>query len=214
MTETLSHLEVEVKFHLSRPSDMRQRLDAIGATVQDKVFETNVRFEDQDCSLIKKSQLLRLRQDKTCRLTFKCPSRENDSECKIYQELEVGVSDLETMTAILNALGYQGVQVYEKWRQTFKWGNVVICMDTMPYGDFLEIEGPQTSIQAAAKALDLSWGKRILGNYLAIFEILRKRNHLPFNDVTFDNFKQYPIDIKTYLPLFEAEHEKHQHLLF
>ncbi len=210
MMEKLNHLEVEVKFHLSHPSAMRQRLDAIGAVAQDKVFESNIRFEDQDYALLKKNQLLRLRQDKTCRLTFKCPSRENDGECKIYQELEVEVSDSETMTALLNALGYQGVQVYEKWRQTFKWGNVVICMDTMPYGNFLEIEGPQTSIQAAAKALDLSWDKRILGNYLAIFEILRKGSHLPFNDLTFDNFKQYPIDITTYLPLFEADNEKHQ----
>jgi adenylate cyclase, class 2 len=197
-------LEVEVKFHLTDPLLIRQRLDAIEAVAQPKHFETNVRFEDQKGSLIKGNQLLRLRQDSACRLTYKCAPQVNDSQCKVYQELEVTVSDFKTMTAVLNALGYQGVQVYEKWRQTFCWDNVLICMDTLPYGEFMEIEGPQPSIQKAAKALGLQWDKRILGNYLAIFETLRKGNHLPFNDVTFDNFKHHAVDMAPYLPLFEA----------
>lgn len=198
------HLEVEVKFYIPDPDKILRRLDDIGAVSQPKLFETNVRFEDRDCSLIKGNQLLRLRQDESCRLTYKCAPDKNTSECKVYQEFEVAVSDFETMTSILNALGYQGIQVYEKWRQTFSWRNVLVCMDTMPYGDFLEIEGPETDIKKTADTLDLKWEKRILSNYLAIFGTLRKDTHLPFNDVTFDNFKQHPVDIIPYLSRFEA----------
>lgn len=208
MNPKFHNLEVEVKFHLVEPAQIRQRLDDIRAVARPKVFETNVRFEDQDCSLIKNNQLLRLRQDDTCRLTFKCPPGQNSGECKVFQELEVGVSDFKTMTVMLNALGYQGVQVYEKWRQTFCWKDVLICMDTMPYGEFLEIEGPQKGIKETAMALGLPWHKRILDNYLSIFETLRKGDHLPFRDVTFDNFKQHPVDIAPYLPNFEAGDRK------
>lgn len=199
-----SQLEIEVKFHMDNPAMIRRRLQALGAKAGEKVLETNVRFENQDGTLIKTNRLLRLRQDNTCRLTYKCPPGEKSAECKVYQELEVEVSDFKTMTALLNALGYQGVQIYEKWRQVFTWDEVVICMDTMPYGRFIEIEGDEKRIKAAAKCLELPWNKRILENYLAIFEMLRQDLKLPFSDVTFDNFKQHPVDMTPYLANLEA----------
>jgi adenylate cyclase class 2 len=204
MTKTNHNLEIEVKFYVPVPSQIQQRLDDLGAVAAPKVFETNLRFEDCNNSLIKSNQLLRLRQDNRCRLTYKCAPCQNHSECKVYQELEVDVGDMETMTAILKALGFRMVQVYEKWRQTYSWRNVLICMDTMPYGEFMEIEGPEKNIKEAVDALDLQWNKRILGNYLAIFETLRKQVHLPFYDLTFGNFKKYPVDISPYLPILEA----------
>ena len=207
MTQTEHNLEIEIKFHLSDPARTFKRLNQIGAKAQPKVFETNVRFEDEACSLKSGNRLLRLRQDNRCRLAYKSAPKKQGTQCKVYQELEVDVSDFETMSAILNALGYQGVQIYEKWRQTHAWQDVSICMDTMPYGDFLEIEGPEQGIRRAAHALNMQWEKRILTNYLAIFETLRKNNGLPFKDVTFDNFKQYAIDITAYLPQFEADPE-------
>lgn len=204
MHKNTHNLEIEVKFHLCDPAQTRKHLDAIGALAQPRVFESNVRFENHTGALKKSNRLLRLRQDDGCHLTYKCPPKNQNDQCKIYRELEVDVSDFETMTAILAELGFHGVQVYEKWRQTYSWGNVLICIDTMPYGDFLEIEGPEAGIKAAAEALGLPWKKRILSNYLAMFEKLRTDNQLPFSDVTFGNFRQYPVDITPYLPIFEA----------
>lgn len=204
MTPPGQHLEVEVKFHLPHPSQTLKHLDQMGARARPKVFETNIRYEDDDNSLKRNNCLLRLRNDDQCRLTYKSPPKKQDTQCKVYQELEVEVSDFETMAAILDALGYQGVQIYEKERQTFSFQDILICMDTMPYGNFLEIEGPEQGIRRTAHTLCLQWEKRILTNYLGIFETLRQKYQLPFGDVTFDNFKKHPVDITPCLPLFEA----------
>ena len=53
--------------------------------------------------------------------------------------------------------------------------------------------------------LGLQWDKRILLNYLEIFDILKKKLNLDFSDVTFDNFKNTRLDPTAYLSLMEAD---------
>jgi UDP-N-acetylmuramate-alanine ligase len=74
----------------------------------------------------------------------------------------------------------------------------------MPFGTFLEIEGHKESIKDAARQLGLAWKDRILSNYLAIFETLRNRYKLPFNNVTFADFAQHPVDIAALLSTLQA----------
>lgn len=204
MKKRLNNLEVEVKFHIDRPEIIQRRLAELDETAPPNVFESNLRFEDNDHTLKTRGQLLRLRRDNACRLTFKSRPGQTNSQFKVFKELEVTVSDFDTMRGILDGLGYHTAQVYEKWRQTFHWKDVELCLDTMPYGTFLEIEGPQESIPPAADHLGLAWEKRILKNYLAMFEALRDRENLPFHDVTFSNFENHSVDITPLLKTFEA----------
>jgi adenylate cyclase class 2 len=74
----------------------------------------------------------------------------------------------------------------------------------MPYGVFLEIEGEKSGIRNMANQLALKWKERIVLNYLEIFEIIRRKEDLPFNDVTFHNFERTRVDIETYLPVLYA----------
>ena len=207
MANSPDNLEIEVKFHLRDAIDMQRRLRDLGATPGPNVFETNSRFDDVDSSLKKKGQLLRLRKDQACRLTFKSKPANADQDVKVYQELEVEVGDFDKMAALLEGLGFHETQIYEKRRRTFTLQATEICIDTMPYGSFIEIEGAKAQIIAVSKQLELAWGKRILENYLAIFEILRKDRQLPFTDVTFDNFAKHPVNIDPYLPILEAGRE-------
>jgi adenylate cyclase class 2 len=69
----------------------------------------------------------------------------------------------------------------------------------MPYGDFLEIEGQKEEIIKYSSLLGLDWEKRILLNYIELFDILKKSLGLPFSDVTFENFKNIRIDFSGYL---------------
>ena len=108
------------------------------------------------------------------------------------------------MNAILESLGFHCEQVYEKWRETLVIKNTQFCLDAMPYGNFLEIEGTKKDIKQYAQDLGLQWGKRILANYLEIFEILRKKFDLKFTDVTFHNFKDIDTQLQNYLHLIEA----------
>ena len=194
------NLEVEVKFFITDVPMLRQRLSDMGASAGPEVFETNIRFEDAGQTLKSSGRLLRLRKDGACRLTYKCPPLRNDPEFKVYRELEVEVSDYEIMAGILRSLGYHPAQIYEKRRRVFQWREMEICLDQMPFGDFLEIEGPGQGIKNAAKRLGMAWGDRILTNYLSIFEMLRVKLELPFNDVTFANFQRHPVNLLPMLP--------------
>ena len=204
MPHSTDNLEIEVKFHLKDETDMQRRLLELGAVQGPKVFESNTRFDDNQAALQNKGCLLRLRRDRTNRLTFKRKPANADREVKVFHEFEVEIGDFDTMAAILDAIGFHPVQIYEKWRQTFSLDGAEICIDTMPYGVFLEIESSKQRIMDIAAELDLSWHKRILANYLSIFEIIRKDARLPFSDVTFDNFASHPTAIETYLPILEV----------
>jgi adenylate cyclase class 2 len=188
----MEHLEIEVKFFIKHPDLIRSKLKNLGAKSNGCVFETNIRFEDKENSLIAKNALLRLRKDNCNRLTYKCEPDEKDSNYKIYRELEVEVSDFSITQEILEALGYHPEQIYEKWRETFVISDTTLCLDQMPFGHFMEIEGPKNKIHHLSEELGFYWDQRILHNYLKIFEIIKEMKQLPFSDITFDNFKKYP----------------------
>jgi adenylate cyclase, class 2 len=203
----MENLEIEVKFYLSDMDFIRDRILEIGAVSRGRVFETNLRFDDEDNHLIQKKSLLRLRQDAKTTLTFKSEPAFKDDQFKILKELEVEVSDFTTMKHILESLGFREEQVYEKWRETYILNRTNLCLDTMPYGNFLEIEGQKEDIKKLASQIGLKWKKRILLNYLAIFDIIKQKSNLPFYDVTFSNFINIRFDIAKYLDLFEVNRD-------
>ena len=203
-----NHLEIEVKFHISDIKLLRQRLLALNCVSKGRVFEKNIRLDDKNSSLLKNRSLLRLRQDNTNHLTFKATPGVQDKEFKVMTEHEVVVSDFESALNILISLGFNPVQQYDKWRETFILGSTQLLIDTLPYGSFLEIEGEKPHIHQLAMELGLNWDHRILLNYLAMFEIIKNDLGLAFNDVTFENFEAGPADLSRFLPLFYADQGK------
>jgi adenylate cyclase class 2 len=201
----MEYIETEVKFNLFDVQSLRERIMELGADVKSRVFETNMRFDDVHESLLRNKSLLRLRRDAKNRLTYKSEPAIKDDQFKTFRELEVQVSDFTTMKLILEHLGFHQAQIYEKWRETFIFNDTILCLDTMPFGDFLEIEGKKEYIKAAASKIGLQWEKRITLNYLAIFDIIRQKLNLPFTDITFDNFKKISIDLTKYSHLIEAD---------
>ncbi len=190
----MKSLEIEIKFYIADIDSIREKIRSVGAECQSRGFETNIRFDDETMRLTREKKLLRLRQDSRCRLTVKTPSDDSDTGFKIFRELEVTVSDSETMIAILAELGYFPRQVYEKERETYRFKQTELCLDILPFGDFLEIEGEKDDIRTAAEVLGLNWENRITANYLSLFNVLRKQLNLRFEDVTFENFRNSKID--------------------
>jgi len=205
MTAFTDPVETEVKFHLTDPAAMRTRLTALGARSLGRCHERNIRFEDEGRNLIRRKCLLRLRRDRKTTLTVKLPPADADPAFKQFVELEAEVADFDGMQRILAALGYHPEQKYEKWRETFVLERTTFCLDALPFGDFLEIEGPKDAIRDVAGRLELDWRKRIVLNYLEIFDRLRTRHDLPFRDVTFDNFAASAVQTAAVLPLLEAD---------
>lgn len=202
-TAKTANLEVEVKFFVSDLGVARRRLEADGAElVAPRVYERNVRFDTPDHKLLRRAELLRLRQDTRARLTFKGPAAADaESEAKVREEIELEIADFDRMAAILIRLGYSPVQTYEKYRQTWRWHDVEVVLDELPFGEFLELEGEEASIKVAAAALGLNWSKRILTNYLGLMELCRRSFNLPFSDLTFANFDGITVDMAQLIPL-------------
>ncbi|MFZ1199063.1 MAG: class IV adenylate cyclase [Desulfobacterales bacterium] len=192
-------LEIEVKFYVQDAEVLKRQIVAAGAVGRGRVFETNHCFDDDNARLTKSAALLRLRQDDRARLTLKTPPQCSDPRFKTYREDEVVVSDFDTMTRILEGLGFRRRQVYEKWRETFAMEDALLCIDTLPFGNFIEIEGAGEAIIRLAARLGFDWEQRILTNYLAIFDRIKRRFNLPFDDVTFRNFESVSIDIEPLL---------------
>lgn len=196
-------MEVEVKFMLRDFDPLRRRLADVGAeVVAPRVFERNVRFDTAAETLLARQQLLRLRQDTRVRLTFKGPAAEDTaSEAKVREEIELEVADFDRMSAVLQRLGFLPVQAYEKYRETYQWRGVEIVLDEMPFGRFIELEGPGAELKPVAEALGLDWSRRILANYLALMELCRQSFDLPFSDLTFENFAGLSVDMGDLLPV-------------
>lgn len=201
----MDHLEIEIKFFVSGFESLKSDLQNFGAKcAQPRIFESNVRYDTSDNHLLETGCLLRLRKSRHTTLTFKSLPPTVDNRFKTYHEREVNIDDFDAMDAILKALGFHRRQVYEKWRETWHSGDAIICMDTMPFGHFLEIEGPPDAITATIDRLGLLWHRRIIDNYLGMFERLRMEARLPFSDLTFDNFQHVKVNFDDYRHLFEV----------
>lgn len=202
---TMEHLEIELKFFIGKHTSLSTRLSDRGAVCIDpRHFEHNIRYDTADGRLQKNRCLLRLRRDQHVTLTFKSPPPAADRRFKVHREREVHLDDFDTMDAMLGELGYTNRQVYQKWRENWRLGETVLSIDTLPYGGFLEIEGLPASIMQTVDEIGLDWHRRILASYLEIFAVLRDRASLPFNDVTFDNFRSVDIGFHRYRHLFET----------
>ena len=178
--------EIEVKFLVRDLKVIEERLIALGASRSaERVRETNLRFDTPEGELTRRHQVLRLRQDAGAVMTFKGPAQAGES-VSVRQEIEFEVSDFGAAQRLLEALGYVVSVIYEKYRTTYSLGALEVVLDEMPFGSFLEIEGPDSaSIQRLAEDLRLDWPARSSASYLALFNQLRAARSLSAQNLTF-----------------------------
>ena len=169
--------EIEAKFYVRDLDRINLRLLELQAQlIQPRMLETNIRFDLSDNSLRSEHRVLRLRRDTEARLTYKDPSR-NEQGVLSRREIEFMVEDFDKAKQFLEALGYQPIFYYEKYRTVYGLQTskvlVHVMLDELPYGTFVEIEGETLeSIQAASNTLDLNWNTAIGKSYNALFELL------------------------------------------
>jgi adenylate cyclase class 2 len=169
--------ETEVKYYVNHLMQVEARLQKLNAhLIQPRVFERNLRFDLPDETLQREEKVLRLRQDTQVHLTYKGPSGTSQGVLS-RTEYEVTVDDFDTARAFLEALGYHPVATYEKYRRTYELGELHIMLDELPYGDFVEIEGPdEDTLGQVSAELGLDFSAAIPVNYLVLFERFCKRH--------------------------------------
>ncbi len=182
-------VETEIKLFVPDLAPLPARIAAAGGTLAaPRVREHNIRYDSPDANLSQQGTVLRLRSDSRTRLTYKGVPQTADGVVTRL-EAEVTVDDFEKMDFILRRLGFTPYTIYEKYRTTYQLGEVEIVLDEMPYGSFVEIEGPAPAIHAAMDSLDLNACVSIKTSYLGLFAHMRQALNLPFNDLTFANFE-------------------------
>lgn len=181
--------EIEAKFYLNHPDTLRVKLVSLGAVLKHpRVFEVNLRFDTPDGKMVRNQQVLRLRKDERVHLTYKGPTQPLQNVA-IRDEIELEVNDFPSARNFLEALGFQIVISYEKWRTTYQLGAVEIVLDELPYGNFCELEGPdEKSIETTARSLSLHWDARCTLSYLALFSHFVSKRGLILKNLTFAEF--------------------------
>jgi adenylate cyclase class 2 len=184
------HIETEVKIKVHNLREIEDQLKAAGATLKaGRVYERNIRYDEASGALSSSGRLLRLRQDTRVRLTYKESGETTSTGALSRPELEVEVSDFETMDLMLHKLGYSVALIYEKYRTTYELDECEIVIDELPFGMFMEVEGEPEDIERVLTTLKLAAAQRIPASYSDLFFRLKAEYGLVFRDLTFENFK-------------------------
>lgn len=161
--------EREIKLRFDSAETARAAVCAIGATpLRGRRLQSDAVFDTRDFALATRGEVLRVRVEEGhhC-VTFKSPLPH--PTMKLREELETSVGDGALVITILRRLGYVMAFRYEKYREEFAAGGVVIAVDETPVGTFVEIEGTDDGIMAAAAALGRTPDDFVLESYRALF---------------------------------------------
>ena len=201
--------ETEAKFYVRDLNRIKARLHELNAhLLQERVLETNIRFDLPGARLRAEGRVLRLRRDTSTKFTYKSAST-NEQGVLSREEIEFEVEDFDKAKRFLEALGYQKLVYYEKYRTTYALqpseGFVQIMLDELPYGPFVEIEGETVdAIHAIADQLGLNWNTAIATSYNTLFDRARRTLNLSFQDLSFANFADINLDA-THLGVYAAD---------
>lgn len=160
-------MEIEIKYLDVNHDSLRQSLAGQGAYKVGRWFESNIVFDDAARSLKAAGTLLRLRE-KSGRVVLTLKRTVGDTasaNAKICDETETDVADAKNMAAILAGLGFTPALRYEKVREKWSLLGCEVCLDTLPFGDFVEVEGTEDDIDACSRALGLARGNASTATY-------------------------------------------------
>lgn len=193
--------EIEVKFLLDDPQELKRQLEQFGAAKKSERYEWNTRLESTTNPLLGQGKMLRIRRaerngDTDFIVTVKVdPTDNNETSYRVRREIEFKAqSDEATLLALFNELGYQSDWHYEKRREVFIWEDVEIDLDEMPFGWFVEFEGPREGLEKLIQKLEWGSKPRVLASYQEIFRHVQAALDLPDIDLTFDNFQDIVVD--------------------
>ncbi len=181
------HIETELKFPVDSFEAVTRILRQATGDNTPWYFEKNIVLDDEQGTLKKRDSLLRLRTGLGNKLTFKLPVKgEEQGQAKSRQEYETGIENIQEMESVFRHLGLKTWLSYEKYRQVWKLDEAKICLDVLPFGRFVEIEGNQENINKTALMLGLDSDVATNKTYHELNQIFSaKHGHEQGNDFVF-----------------------------
>lgn len=180
-----SMLEREVKLRFASVEEARAAVLAAGATpLRCRRLQEDALFDTADLALRRKGCVLRVRSESgRSLLTFKGPVQ--PGPMKLREEHETVVADGEVLACVFETLGLHVWFRYQKYREEFAAEHVTIAVDETPIGTFIELEGSEDGILAAAGALGRSPEDFIVDSYRSLFLKHRDALDLPADEMVF-----------------------------
>ncbi|MBI2099286.1 nucleoside monophosphate kinase [Candidatus Uhrbacteria bacterium] len=164
-TEEGGSIEVEIKFALtvSQAIAIRTMLSEMpGASFRGKRYEKTSNFDNEESRMKEDDARLRVREisrspeDERKKIEFCYKRRLSVDGIKKEEEIESDFeSDPERLMSIIKKMGYELVDGYERFRETFLLRDVKITIDEFPFGYLLEIEGRESEILELSRYLNL-----------------------------------------------------------
>jgi len=105
---------------------------------------------------------------------------------ELREELETLVADGGLLLQILEQVGFQVWFRYQKYREEFALATVTLAVDETPVGTFVEIEGDEGGIAAAAVALGRRPEEYLRDSYRALFVRACEVRGVPATDMLFE----------------------------
>jgi adenylate cyclase class 2 len=168
------HREVEVKFSISEPSRIREKLLELGATYVDTVDQVDIYYQHPCKNFAETDEALRLRENnsksgKSIELTYKGPKRGGWAKDRV--EIVSRVVDSVEMQEILEMLGFKAVARLLKHREFYMIRGVEVSIDKVEgLGDFVEIEDKGGGLEAVREiASKLGLGEPVPKTYLELY---------------------------------------------
>ena len=180
-------IESELKIPVDTLEEIRRRLGEINAErICESEREVNILFDTAGSQLAAAGQVLRVRRvgDRHI-LTFKGPAT-FDGAVKKRREIELEVSSSGRISELLHALGYAPGMRYEKDRESWNLGGARVDLDHTPIGNFVEIEGPISCLEATARQLGLDPADAVAQSYISLWRAFRRKHPEYGRDMVFD----------------------------
>lgn len=160
--------EIEVKFVNVNHDEIRKKLTACGATLEQPMRDMR-RVVIDTPELKKKAAFIRIRDegDKVT-VTYKQFDQLSVDGAK---EIEIVASNFEDTVALFTAAGLPHSSLQESRRETWKLNEVEVVLDEWPWlNPYIEIEGPSEElVKLTAKKLDFDWSDGVFGDVMAAY---------------------------------------------
>lgn len=158
--------EIEAKFLNVDIEDVRARLKAAGATLEQPMrLMRRVNIEQPEHEAAGAWIRVRDEGDKVT-LTWKQGMKKANTSIGRIEELEVVVSNFDDTVDIFRHAGWPPKTYQESRRETWKMGDVEVVIDEWPWlPAMIEIEGDdEASVKQAAEGLGFDWADANYGN--------------------------------------------------
>ncbi len=164
-------IEKEVKYQITNPIQLIEQLKKQKAVFRGYHLEKTIRIDNEAWTFSNAGTFIRLRTGFKNTLTLK-KARMKNSEVSERLELEVEIDDIDVCRRIFEEIGLTDSLVMEKYRMMWEIDGTAITIDELPFGVYVEIEGPIPKIKLLSELLGFQFENRLILTYWEIYRDL------------------------------------------